>query len=692
MATLEEITRITDNVFGGTAQPTRQPEQGNLDSMVGDIFAGVSTQGPLGIAPEKPERLTFVESAKEIGKGLLRMPERMLAQSGNVMEWMADYRPEKSWLPAQRVIGMIQKKLQPAWHSRMEEANRDVMRKYGEDVSKKWTLAAETGIEAKSEKFKKQTWASAFVTKALTGAFESSGSFLAALGVGYITKNPQLGILMLSTMSGGSAFKAQKEKGTDLDIAQNIGLMTAAWEGLTEQIPFHVILNPSSKSALKRFLKGGTVEGFQEFIQGIGENYFEHLGYNLKDWKSIPDATKAALPHLLDNWLDNVTAGFLMGGGASAVIRTRANEIVETNPELAEKIASKEKPSRTDVEALGIQMNAQERQELSGALKTALEETKQTVKIDEKPPVRPVELTKEQVPVEAPTGEVAAEKPTESVEGEVEAKPEKPEKIEPRPQEQITTEQTPKIQSDVAEAAIIDVTDPAFPTSTKHDSTKEIRDRLGLGKVNSKERRSDEQAMAEAIKRKIPQKAARIADEINAGGTERILSDIEDAGMRIALAELEIEHEQLMDLIGKEKDGATTKTLSVEAERVENELSSLIKAIETSGSEAGRALRARRVRIGRDFKLTSVLNRAKAAAGKEISKAKRKIFETLTKQLGTATKQVETLEKEVRELQANSLLKRGAKRFTSQTTTQRQSNISSLAADINELLLKGCGN
>lgn len=265
-------------------------------------------------------------------------------------------------------------------------------------------------------------------------------------------------------------------------------------------------------------------------------------------------------------------------------------------------------------------------------------------------------------------------------------------KTEPRPPEQTTTDRTPAIQKDVADAAVVDVTDPAFPTSTKRDSTKEIRERLGLAKVNSKERRSDEQALAEAIKRKIPQKAGRIANEINAGGTERVLSDIEDAGMRVAVAELEIEHEQLMDLIGKEKDDATTKTLSVEAERVENELSSLLNALEVSGSEAGRALRARKVQIGRDFKLTSVLNRAKSAAGKKISKTKRLIFEGLTKRLDVATKKIVTLEKEVRELQAKKLIRRGAKRFTTLKTQQRRQTIADLASDVNTLLEAGCNN
>jgi len=295
----------------------------------------------------KPPIMSMAEKAKEMGKGILRMPERVAEQVGHVLEWAADFKMSDSWIPAMKVYGNIGKKLQPEWHRRLSEANRNVLRSHGEKISKYWQTAAATGIEAPSEKYKKQTWASAFGTKAVTGAFESSGSFLGAIATSYITKNPQLGIILLSTMSGGSAFKKQKEKNIDAKIAQNIGLLTAAWEGLTEQVPFEVILNSTSKSMLKRFLKSGTVEGFQEWIQGIGENLFEYFGYNLKDWKSIPAALKAAVPHLLDNWLDNITAGFLMGGGAGAAIGPRGGagqvgqeqeQAIQEPPETGEKL------------------------------------------------------------------------------------------------------------------------------------------------------------------------------------------------------------------------------------------------------------------------------------------------------------------------------------------------------------------
>lgn len=249
---------------------------------------------------------------------------------------------------------------------------------------------------------------------------------------------------------------------------------------------------------------------------------------------------------------------------------------------------------------------------------------------------------------------------------------------------------TQNVVKEVEEALAVDITDPAFPTSTKHASTKEIRDRLGIGQVNSKTRRSDEQALAEAVERKIPEKANRIADEVNAN--PRALSDIEDAGMRVKVAELEIEHEQLMKLIGESKDAADTKTLSAEAARVENEFDSILKALELSGTEAGRALRARKVQIGRDFKLVSVLNRAKAAAGKKLTAAKELLFKKLTSDLAATNKKVEALQVQVAELQAARTVKRGARRFTTMNKQQRQTSRKGLSAKVVELLQQGCAN
>jgi cell division protein FtsB len=276
----------------------------------------------------------------------------------------------------------------------------------------------------------------------------------------------------------------------------------------------------------------------------------------------------------------------------------------------------------------------------------------------------------------------AKPKPTE--------KPLTPETKQAQPKvvpEEVTTKETAKT---VEDAIKTDVTDPAFPTSTKHDSTKEIRERLGIGQVNSKTRRSDEEAMSEAVKRKIPEKAGRIADEINT--TARALSDIEDAGMRVAVAELEIEHEQIMKLIAESKDDADIKTLSAEVNRIETEFDSIISALETSGTEAGRALRARKVQISRDFSLVAVLNRAKAAVGQKLGATKERLFKQLTDKLNKTTKRVEVLETEVNDLKALKIVGRGARRFTSMTTQQRQVSRKGLTTKLNELLAKGCNN
>ena len=316
------------------------------------------------------------------------------------------------------------------------------------------------------------------------------------------------------------------------------------------------------------------------------------------------------------------------------------------------------------------------------------------------------------VRMESPKG-VVFQIPATQIQGKLDAgftlltKPKKPvtvtkppKKVEPKPvtaevkqtqskavQGEPVTQQTVK---EVEDAIKVDVTDPAFPTSTKHASTKEIRDRLGIGQVNSKTRRSDEQAMAEAVERKIPEKALRIADDINT--TARALSDIEDAGMRIKVAELEIEHEQLSNLIGKVTDDADIKTLGAEIGRVRAEFDAIQSALETSGTEAGRALRARKVQISRDFKLISVLNQAKAAAGKKLTAIQERLFKQLTEKLSKTVKQVDALRIEVAILKAGQTVKRGARRFTTMNKQQRQTSRQGLSAKVVELLQQGCAN
>ncbi len=260
-------------------------------------------------------------------------------------------------------------------------------------------------------------------------------------------------------------------------------------------------------------------------------------------------------------------------------------------------------------------------------------------------------------------------------------------KPEPRPPEQTTTEKTPVIQKQVTETVETDFTKA---TSAKQASLAEDRESMGLDEINSPDRRSWEESLRQATKEKIPSKANRIAEEVNAN--PRPLSDIETAGVVQRMAELKSEHQAAMDDIGETKDGVEVKTKAAEIERIEAEFDALTRAVQLSGTEKGRALAAQKLTINKDFKLISVLNRAKAAAGKKLTAIQNKIFKGLTEKLTKTTKRVETLEAQINELQAKSQLQRGNKRFRNMTLQQKNRNIQTLANRAKVLLEQGCAN
>src|SRR5690606_36952583 len=93
------------------------------------------------------------------------------------------------------------------------------------------------------------------------------------------------------------------------------------------------------------------------------------------------------------------------------------------------------------------------------------------------------------------------------------------------------------------------------------------------------------------------------------------------------------EHGDDMPPHGHGTDPAEVATLSAEANRIEDEFDSISTALRTSGTEKGRALAAQKLTINQDFQLVSVLNRAKAAKGAELTAKQRAHIEALTKRL-----------------------------------------------------------
>ncbi len=515
---------------------------------------------------------------------------------------------------------------------------------------------------------------------------------------------------LIAIEAGGFMEQAESLK-IDKDIAEKYARIYGIGSGAVEYAQvlwnlkaFKRLTGPARKTILKRVLTeigGSAFEGLEEFTQQGMENFF--LSKAIDEMKQRNPAFEAQRPKIFEGG----GRAFTIGTGVSIITRGFGRSSVVIRDTLSPQAQTEVDAAVDDVIAInepfaGVLEEAQRAGDTGAVTPTPTPPVAAPVaERVAKPPVVPpkpsiAEQRRALVERKLRAGEeVAPDVRAEFADlvAEIEAPTAKPVTVETKQaqpkivQGETVTKQT---ETDVEDALETDVTDPAFPTSTKHASTKEIRERLGIGQVNSKTRRSDEEAMAQAVERKIPEKASRLADEIN---TEpRALSDIEDAGMRIKVAELEIEHEQLSNLIGKATDDADIKTLGAEITRVRTEFDAIQSALETSGTEAGRALRARRVQISRDFKLISVLNQAKAAAGKKISAAKEKIFKKLTSDLAETNKRVDTLESEVAELKARGTLQRGARRFTTMNKQQRQTSRTGLATKLNELLQQGCAN
>jgi hypothetical protein len=553
-------------------------------------------------------------------------------------------------------------------------------------------------------------------------------AFMAGTTAATVLGGPAAGALFAFSVEGDSSARDVLERGGTQEEANVNRLVVGTINAALEQLQVNRVLKfgeggveAIARIAKEKTLKSIAAAGKDVTLAGIKQFITEGLQEATQEAVSIatPGITSgevtdidSALQLAIDSGgrvalagLAGGTAGLFLGGGAAGtqILAQSFAEKTDADTDIADgEFGAEPTADITEKHADAVPVKAEEappvveEAEVAKGLE-AKQEATEKLEVKKPKPAKIEPITKPKAPVVEQKAKVADTKiPTKPVVATKKS-------VKPDVTESVTAESVqkqPKVapessvsqetSTSVEDAVKVDVTDPAFPTSTKHASTKEIRERLGIGQVNSKTRRSDEQAMKEAVDQKIPEKAQRIADEINVNA--RALSDVEDAGMRIAVAELEIEHEQLMDLIGESTDDADIKTLSAEASRVEQEFDNLLNALETSGSEAGRALRARKVQVGRDFKLTSVLNRAKAAAGKKLSAAKKAVFKGLTKRLVKAEKKIVTLETEVQDLKAKGIFRRGAKRFTTLSKQQRRSTIAELSSNVNVLLSQGCNN
>lgn len=226
------------------------------------------------------------------------------------------------------------------------------------------------------------------------------------------------------------------------------------------------------------------------------------------------------------------------------------------------------------------------------------------------------------------------------------------------------------------------------PTSARKAMVDSDREAMGLDILDSPERRSMEAMYADAKAQGIPEKADRIAAEVNA--KPRALSDTETAGLVVRTTALKNEHRALTEKVGASTDPADIATNAAEARRVEQEFDALTTALRVSGTEKGRALASQKLTLDQDFNLLVVKNRAKVAKGAALSPAESKRLETLTTQLQESQAKVTELETAMQEQIAERAVRRHAAGKRATNHQARTADFGSLLAEAKALIKAGC--
>jgi hypothetical protein len=222
---------------------------------------------------------------------------------------------------------------------------------------------------------------------------------------------------------------------------------------------------------------------------------------------------------------------------------------------------------------------------------------------------------------------------------------------------------------------------PPEATSARKEWMDKDRETLGLSGPDSPERRSWQQSLSDAKEQGVPARADQIAATVNEH--PRSLNDTETAGLVVRAAELKHEHAAALERVRTAPDEATTRSHAAEAERIEQDFDQLSRAIRLSGTEKGRTLAAQKLTIDKNYDLLSVLNRAKAAKGKDLTPEER---ERLTKTVAEHTKaeaEVGKAETKAKDKMATRAVRDSRSRYEKMTPEEKDAERDALLSQVN---------
>lgn len=211
-------------------------------------------------------------------------------------------------------------------------------------------------------------------------------------------------------------------------------------------------------------------------------------------------------------------------------------------------------------------------------------------------------------------------------------------------------------------------------TSARKAQFAEDREALDLPELPPAERKS----WQTSLDRAKPERATLLADEVL--NRPRALNDEETASIVVRAQQLKNEHSAKMREIEKAPE-SKIPNLRVEVEALEREFDKLTTAARLSGTEKGRALAAQKLTINQDYDLVSLIQRAKAAKGRELTTEERTRYEKMAKEIQSLQAQLAQAEEAARTQELQKQINRAArKRKRAETKKELDEEFASLTA------------
>lgn len=155
---------------------------------------------------------------------------------------------------------------------------------------------------------------------------QGTGSLFAALGLTLATKSPNAAAGVFGINQAGNLTSEMRDRGVDIDKANQVGIIGGAIEGKLEQFGLHLWIENYATKKLGTFLaKQGLVEFTQEASQTAAEETLMRTLGERKDNKTIIDVAKDVI-------YSGIIGGIIgIGGGAVSIPATQAFKSRATN-------------------------------------------------------------------------------------------------------------------------------------------------------------------------------------------------------------------------------------------------------------------------------------------------------------------------------------------------------------------------